>query len=76
MIHKKESVSELELQSNSLSTSCSKSDEAIDTNLPLIMQKSSSLTNLLNANFSSDEDDEFRIENSKELLSSILQRRE
>ncbi|XP_011495726.1 PREDICTED: solute carrier family 35 member C2 [Ceratosolen solmsi marchali] len=76
MIHKKESINELELQSNSLTTSCSKSDEAIDTNLPLIMQKSSSLTNLLNANFSSDEDDEFRIENSKELLSSILQRRE
>ena len=76
MINKKESVNDLELQSNSLTTTCSKSEEAIDTNLPLIMQKSSSLTNLLNANFSSDEEDEFKRENSKQLLSDILQRRE
>ena len=74
LISKRESVNELELQSNSLANSCSKSDEAIDTTLPL-MQKSSSLTNLLNANFSSDED-EPRRENSKQLLSDIIQRRE
>ncbi|OXU27569.1 hypothetical protein TSAR_011524 [Trichomalopsis sarcophagae] len=76
LISNKESVNELELQTNSMATTCSKSDEAIDSN-PLIMQKSSSLTNLLNANFSSDEEDDIlRRENSKQILSEISQRRE
>ncbi|XP_058798469.1 solute carrier family 35 member C2 [Phymastichus coffea] len=77
MINKKESCKELELQSNSLTTTCLKSQDTNDTNFPLIMQKSSSLTNLLNANFSSDEEeDQFTKENSKQLLSDIIQRRE
>lgn len=77
VINRKESFGDLELRSDSLATSCSKSDDAMDrANLPLVMQKSSSLTNLLNANFSSDEEDDFKRENSKQLLSDILQRRE
>ena len=68
---------ELELQSNSFVTNFSKSDECANANLPLMIEKSSSLTNLLNANFSSDEEDEFKKElNSKQILSDILLRRE
>lgn len=67
----------LELQVNSLSSNNFKSEEVIDTNLPLLTQKSTSLTNLLNAEFSSDEDDPVKHgENSTQILSNILQRRE
>lgn len=76
IITKKDSSREL-LQSNSIATTCSKSEDIIETNLPLVMQKSSSLTNLLNASFSSDEEeDHFKSENSKQLLTDIIQRRE
>lgn len=76
MINQKESADNVELLSNSIATTSSKSIDTIDTNLPHILQKSSSLTNLLNANFSSDEEDEFNRENSNQLISNILQRRE
>lgn len=67
----------LELQVNSLSSNNLKNEDGIDTNLPLLTQKSTSLTNLLNAEFSSDEDDTFKHgENSTQVLSNILQRRE
>ncbi|KAK9302099.1 hypothetical protein QLX08_005819 [Tetragonisca angustula] len=67
----------LELQVNSLSSNNLKTEEGIDTNLPLLTQKSTSLTNLLNADFSSDEDDVIKHgENSTQILSNILQRRE
>ncbi|XP_012238323.1 solute carrier family 35 member C2 [Bombus impatiens] len=67
----------LELQVNSLSSNNFKTEEVIDTNLPLLTQKSTSLTNLLNAEFSSDEDDTVKHgENSTQILSNILQRRE
>lgn len=76
MINNRESVNDLELRSNSLD---SKLNEA--TSFPLNLQKSSSLTSLLNDNFSSDDDgddDEGNVkkENSDQLLSTILQRRE
>lgn len=67
----------LELQVNSLSSNNLKNEDSIDTNLPLLTQKSTSLTNLLNAEFSSDEDDTLKHgENSTQILSNILQRRD
>lgn len=67
----------LELQVNSPSSSSIKNDDGNDTNLPLLTQKSTSLTNLLNAEFSSDEDDAAkRDQSSSEILSNVLQRRE
>ncbi|KAJ8687428.1 hypothetical protein QAD02_023222 [Eretmocerus hayati] len=76
MISKQDSVGGLELQSSSLPSTSAKATEMVDSNLPLIMEKSSSLTNLLNANFSSDEEEEIIKENSRQLLSNIVQRRE
>lgn len=76
MINQKESADNLEMKSSSIATTSSKSIDTLDTTAPFKMQKSSSLTNLLNANFSSDEEDEFNRENSKQLISNILQRRE
>ncbi|XP_031826391.1 solute carrier family 35 member C2 [Nomia melanderi] len=67
----------LELQLNSSLTINVKNEEKLDTNLPLLTQKSTSLTNLLNAEFSSDEDDAVKeYENSTQILSDIVQRRE
>ncbi|XP_012143878.1 solute carrier family 35 member C2 isoform X1 [Megachile rotundata] len=67
----------LELQMNSSLSINLKNEEGIETNLPLLTQKSTSLTNLLNAEFSSDEDDAVKHgENSTQILSNILQRRE
>lgn len=77
LIHKKETNDDFELQSNSLSNTCSKSEDGGgDTNLPLLSEKSTSLTNLLNANFSSDEEDDQKEENTSQILSDIVQRRE
>ncbi|XP_017881367.1 solute carrier family 35 member C2-like isoform X1 [Ceratina calcarata] len=70
-------VETLEMQVNSLSSNSLKHDDGIDTNFPLLTQKSTSLTNLLNAEFSSEEDDIIKHdENSTQVLSNILQRRE
>lgn len=67
----------LELQVNSSLSLNLKNEEGIDTNLPLLTQKSTSITNLLNAEFSSEEDDTIKHgENSTQILSNILQRRE
>ncbi|XP_076171108.1 solute carrier family 35 member C2-like [Ptiloglossa arizonensis] len=67
----------LELQLNSSPSNNLKNEEGIDINLPLLTQKSTSLTNLLNAEFSSDEDDIVKDrENSSQILSNIVQRRE
>ncbi|XP_043248362.1 solute carrier family 35 member C2 [Colletes gigas] len=67
----------MELQFNSPPNSKLKNEEGIDINFPLLTQKSTSLTNLLNAEFSSDEDDPVKDhENSTQILSDILQRRE
>nr|XP_034177202.1 solute carrier family 35 member C2-like isoform X1 [Osmia lignaria] len=67
----------LELQVNSSLSLNLKNEEGIDTNLPLLTQKSTSITNLLNAEFSSEEDDTMKHgENSTQILSNILQRRE
>ncbi|KAL7293386.1 hypothetical protein TKK_0013152 [Trichogramma kaykai] len=74
--NKKDSANELELESNSFANFV-KPEEVIDTSAPLIMEKSSSLTNLLNADFSSDEEDEFKREPSpNQVLSDIILRRE
>ena len=67
----------LELQLNSSLSNNLKNEEGVDTSLPLLTQKSTSLTNLLNAEFSSDEDGAVKeSEDSSEILSTIVQRRE
>ncbi|KZC08441.1 PREDICTED: solute carrier family 35 member C2 [Dufourea novaeangliae] len=67
----------LELQLNSSPSINVKSEEGIDTSLPLLTEKSTSLTNLLNTEFSSDDEDAVKQrENSTEILSTIVQRRE
>ncbi|XP_012286689.1 solute carrier family 35 member C2 isoform X2 [Orussus abietinus] len=77
LINKRRATESLELQFNSSVTSNgTKPEEGVETNLPLLTQKSTSLTNLLNANFSSDEEeDEGREENSQTLF-NVLQHRE
>lgn len=70
LVNKNEAVENLELESK-VTSSSSKIDDGSDLNMPLLTEKSTSLRNLLNAEFSSDEDD-----NSVEILSNILQRRE
>lgn len=70
-------IEHLELQLNSSPVSHLKHEERMDTSLPLLSQKSTSLTNLLNAEFSSDEDGAVKNgENSNDILSTIVQRRE
>ena len=67
----------LELQLNSSLTNNLKNEEGVGTSLPLLTQKSTSLTNLLTADFSSDEDGAVKeSEDSNEILSTIVQRRE
>lgn len=74
---KRDRTDELELNINSIMNNGTKSDEGFDTNLPLLTtQKSTSLTNLLNENFSSDEDEGKSEENSSQVLFNVLQRRE
>lgn len=64
----------LEMQNPNSVSSIRKVDDATDT--PLLTQKSSSLTNLLNGSFSSDEDNDAKSENSSQILFHVLQRRE
>ncbi|XP_053995025.1 solute carrier family 35 member C2 [Hylaeus anthracinus] len=67
----------MELPLNSSLTNNLKTEEGMDINLPLLTQKSTSLTNLLNAEFSSEEDDVIKgHENSTQILTNIVQRRE
>ncbi|XP_076286522.1 solute carrier family 35 member C2 [Lasioglossum baleicum] len=67
----------VELQFNSSLNINIKNEERLETSLSLLTQKSTSLTNLLNADFSSDEDDAVKDhQNSSEILSNIVQRRE
>lgn len=66
----------LELQSKVTSNSA-KHEDGTDSNIPLLTEKSTSLMNLLNAEFSSDEDGDLREgDNSSQILSDIIQRRE
>ncbi|TGZ53739.1 Uncharacterized protein DBV15_12456 [Temnothorax longispinosus] len=72
----KKVVDNIELQSKMASNSA-KHEEGTDSNVPLLTEKSTSLMNLLNAEFSSDEDGDLREgDNSTQILSDILQRRE
>lgn len=76
LVNKKTAVDNLELQSNVPSEN-SKHEEGTDSNIPLLTEKSTSLMNLLNAEFSSDEDGSLRDgDNPTDILSDILQRRE
>lgn len=73
LVSEKQMANELELQSN-----CDKdlkTENAKASNLPLLMAKSTSLTNLLNGGFSSEEDDD-KNESSSQILFNIVQRRE
>ncbi|EFN88947.1 Solute carrier family 35 member C2 [Harpegnathos saltator] len=76
LVNRKKAVDNLELQSK-LPSENSKHEERTDSNIPLLTEKSTSLMNLLNAEFSSDEDDNSKEnDNSTQMLSNILQRRE
>ncbi|XP_070148810.1 solute carrier family 35 member C2-like [Polyergus mexicanus] len=76
LINRKKVVDNLELQSKVISNSA-KHEEGTDSNIPLLTEKSTSLMNLLNAEFSSDEDGDLKeSDNSSQILSDILQRRE
>ncbi|KAL6261413.1 hypothetical protein P5V15_006508 [Pogonomyrmex californicus] len=76
LFNKKKVDDNLELQSKVTSNNV-KHEENTDLNIPLLTEKSTSLMNLLNAEFSSDEDDDFKEgDNSTQILSDILQRRE
>ncbi|XP_074097468.1 solute carrier family 35 member C2-like [Cotesia typhae] len=75
LTNKKEIQENLELHSNSMTTVGSV-EEDMDTNMPLLTERSTSLTNLLNSNFSTDEDDDKEKDDSSEVLFNILQRRE
>lgn len=73
---RKKTVDNLELQSKVTSNNA-KREDGTDSNMPLLTEKSTSLINLLNAEFSSDEDGDLReSDNSTQILSDILQRRE
>ncbi|CAD6237241.1 GSCOCG00002211001-RA-CDS [Cotesia congregata] len=75
LTNKKEIQENLELHSNSMTTVGSV-EEDMDTNMPLLTERSTSLTNLLNSNFSTDDDDDKDKDDSSEVLFNILQRRE
>ncbi|XP_020293964.1 solute carrier family 35 member C2-like isoform X1 [Pseudomyrmex gracilis] len=76
LVNRKKTIENLELQSKVTSNSA-KQEEGTDSNMPLLMEKSTSLVNLLNAEFSSDEDGNLKEdENAAQILSDILQRRE
>ncbi|KAG5332164.1 S35C2 protein, partial [Acromyrmex heyeri] len=76
LLNRKKAVDNMELQSKVASNNA-KREEETDSNVPLLTEKSTSLINLLNAEFSSDEDGDVReSDNSTQILSDILQRRE
>lgn len=76
LFNRKKVVDNMELQSKITNNSI-KHEEGTDSNVPLLTEKSTSLMNLLNAEFSSDEDGDLReSDNSTQILSDILQRRE
>lgn len=76
LVNRKKVVDNLELQSKVISN-IAKHEEGTDSNVPLLTEKSTSLMNLLNAEFSSDEDGDLKEgDNSSQILSDILQRRE
>ncbi|XP_018397270.1 PREDICTED: solute carrier family 35 member C2 [Cyphomyrmex costatus] len=76
LLSRKKAVDNMELQSKVTSNNA-KREEETDSNVPLLIEKSTSLINLLNAEFSSDEDGNVReSDNSTQILSDILQRRE
>ncbi|XP_035739298.1 solute carrier family 35 member C2-like isoform X1 [Vespa mandarinia] len=77
LLNRSKVIESLELSDNSLPSNSSKKEDGIDANLPLLTQKSSSLINLLTTDFTSDEEDDIKMkENSSQVLSNILQRRE
>lgn len=71
LVNRKKVIDNLELQSK-VTNNSAKLEEGTDSNIPLLTEKSTSLMNLLNADFSSDEEGD----NSSQILSDILQRRE
>jgi hypothetical protein len=76
LLTRKKVIDNMELQSKTPSNSA-KHEEGTDSNMPLLTEKSTSLMNLLNAEFSSDEDGDLKEgDNSSQILSDILQRRE
>jgi len=75
LLNRKKVFDNMELQSKVVSNNA-KREEGTDSNVPLLTEKSTSLMNLLNTEFSSDEDDLRENDNSIQILSDILQRRE
>lgn len=77
ILNRTKAVESLELNDKALVNNSSKKEDGIDANLPLLTQKSSSLINLLTTDFTSDEEEDIKTkDNSSEVLSNILQRRE
>lgn len=80
MRNKKETNDNAELQINSSINSMSidgNSEEGMEINCPLLLQKSTSLSNLLNSNFSSDDDDEeSKDTNNSQSVLNVLQHRD
>lgn len=77
LTNKKQMVEHLELNTNSITTNGSSVDDGLETNVPLLTERSTSLTNLLNSNFSTDEEDNDKDkDDTSEVLFNILQRRE
>ncbi|XP_063978558.1 solute carrier family 35 member C2 [Diachasmimorpha longicaudata] len=77
LLHKKQMSDNLELHSNSVTSNTSTFDDTGGTNVPLLNEKSTSLTNLLSSNFSTDDEDDFKDkDNNSDVLFDILQRRE
>ncbi|XP_043474658.1 solute carrier family 35 member C2 [Leptopilina heterotoma] len=80
MRSKKEPNDNAELQINSSINSMSidgNSEEGMEINCPLLLQKSTSLSNLLNSNFSSDDDEEeSKDTNNSQSVLNVLQHRD
>lgn len=73
--NKKETIDILELQTKSTSVDAN-SEDGTEMNYPLLMQKSTSLSNLLNSNFSSDDEEEIKDPNSPQSVLNVLQHRD
>lgn len=77
LMHKKQMTENLELHSNSITSNSSTFEDTGGTNVPLLTEKSTSLTNLLSSNFSTDDEDDSKDkETNSDVLFDILQRRE
>lgn len=71
---KKETNDNAELQTNSIMNIDGNSEEGTQINCPLLMQKSTSLSNLLNSNFSSEDEEEEKDSGAESVLKVLKHR--